>query len=96
VPLSLAILFLAGASMVAVFATFMTLVQTNVEEGMRGRVVSVYTLAFRGAMPLGNLTAGILAAAVTAPWVIAGNGLALILFGGGVLFRRGRGGVTSL
>ncbi len=96
IPLSLAILFLAGASMMAVFATFMTLVQTNVEEGMRGRVVSVYTLAFRGAMPLGNLTAGILAAAVTAPWVLAGNGLALILFGGGVLFRRGRGGVTSL
>ncbi len=96
VPLSLAILFLAGASMMAVFATFMTLVQTNVEEGMRGRVVSVYTLAFRGAMPLGNLTAGILAAAVTAPWVLAGNGLVLILFGGGVLFRRGRGGVTSL
>ena len=96
VPLSLAILFLGGASMMAVFATFMTLVQTNVEEGMRGRVVSVYSLAFRGAMPLGNLTAGILAAAVTAPWVLAGNGLALILFGGGVLFRRSRDGVTSL
>lgn len=95
-PLSFLLLFGAGAALVTVFATFMTLVQTNVEEGMRGRVVSVYSLAFRGAMPLGNLLAGILAAAVTAPWVLAGNGLALILFGGGILFRRRRDGVTSL
>jgi len=95
-PVSLALLFLAGASMVSVFATFMTLVQTNVEEGMRGRVVSVYSLAFRGAMPLGNLTAGALAAVVTAPWVLVGNGVALILFGGVVLLRGSRGGVTSL
>ncbi len=94
--LSLAILFLAGASMVTVFATFMTLVQTNVEEGMRGRVVSVYSLAFRGAMPLGNLAAGILAAAITAPWVLVGNGVALILFGGVVLLRRSQTGVMAL
>jgi len=95
-PVSLALLFLAGASMVSVFATFMTLVQTNVEEGMRGRVVSVYSLAFRGAMPLGNLTAGALAAVVTAPWVLVGNGVALILFGGWVLARRSPAGVKSL
>ncbi len=95
-PLSFVVLFLAGAAMVAVFATFMTLVQTNVEEAMRGRVVSVYTLAFRGAMPLGNLAAGSLAAVFTAPWVLAGNGVVLMLFCGGVLFRRSRVGVLSL
>ena len=95
-PLSLAILFLAGASMVSVFATFMTLVQTNVEEAMRGRVVSVYSLAFRGAMPLGNLVAGILAAVITAPWVLVGNGVVLILFGGIFLLRRSGTGVSSL
>ena len=94
--LSLAILFFAGAAMVSVFATFMTLVQTNVEESMRGRVVSVYSLAFRGAMPLGNLAAGILAAAITAPWVLVGNGVVLILFGGIVLLRRSRTGVTAI
>lgn len=93
---SYAVLFLAGAAMVTVFATFMTLVQTNVEEAMRGRVVSVYTLAFRGAMPIGNLAAGSLAALFTAPWVLLGNGLFLILFCGGVLLRRGREGVLSL
>lgn len=94
--LSFVVLFLAGAAMVAVFATFMTLVQTNVEEGMRGRVVSVYSLAFRGAMPLGNLTAGVLATVITAPWVLVGNGVILMLFGGGVLLRRSREGVLSL
>ena len=94
--LSFVVLFLAGAAMVAVFATFMTLVQTNVEEAMRGRVVSVYSLAFRGAMPLGNLTAGVLAAVITAPWVLVGNGVVLMLFCGGVLLRRSRVGVLSL
>jgi len=94
--LSYVVLFLAGAAMVTVFATFMTLVQTNVEEAMRGRVVSVYTLSFRGAMPLGNLAAGSLAAVVTAPWVLVGNGLFLALFCGGVLLRRSRTGVLSL
>lgn len=94
--LSFVILFLAGAAMVTVFATFMTLVQTNVEEAMRGRVVSVYSLAFRGAMPLGNLAAGVLAAVFTAPWVLVGNGVVLMLFCGGVLLRRSRVGVLSL
>ncbi len=94
--LSFVVLFLAGAAMVAVFATFMTLVQTNVEEGMRGRVVSVYSLAFRGAMPLGNLAAGVLAAVFTAPWVLVGNGVVLMLFCGGILLRRSRVGVLSL
>ncbi len=94
--LSYAVLFLAGAAMVAVFATFMTLVQTNVEEAMRGRVVSVYTLAFRGAMPLGNLAAGSLAAMITAPWVLVANGVVLLLFCGGMLLRGGRAGVLGL
>jgi predicted MFS family arabinose efflux permease len=53
--LSYALLGLAGASMMVVFAMFMTLVQANVEDRLRGRVVSVYSLAFRGAMPLASL-----------------------------------------
>ncbi|MGZ6988666.1 MAG: MFS transporter, partial [Thermoanaerobaculia bacterium] len=55
---SFALLFLAGAALMIVFAMFMTLVQTNVDDAMRGRVVSVYSLAFRGAMPLGKIVAG--------------------------------------
>jgi predicted MFS family arabinose efflux permease len=54
IVLSYAILFFAGAALMVVFAMFMTLVQSNVEDRLRGRVVSVYSLAFRGAMPLGK------------------------------------------
>jgi len=53
--LSYALLALAGASLMVVFAMFMTLIQANVEDRLRGRVVSVYSLAFRGAMPLASL-----------------------------------------
>jgi MFS family permease len=79
--LSYALLGLAGASLMVVFALFMTLVQANVENHLRGRVVSVYTLAFRGAMPLGNLVAGALAGAFSAPKVLVANGAVMVLMG---------------
>jgi predicted MFS family arabinose efflux permease len=94
--LSFALLFLAGAALMIVFAMFMTLVQTSVEDSMRGRVVSVYSLAFRGAMPLGSVVAGLLVGLMSAPWVLAGNGALLILVGGTVLLRGRSDGVTSL
>jgi MFS family permease len=96
VTLSYALLFLGGAALMIVFAMFMTLVQTNVDDSMRGRVVSVYSLAFRGAMPLGNLAAGFATTLMPAPWVLACNGLLLMAVGGTVLLRRSPGGVTNL
>jgi MFS family permease len=85
--LSYALLALAGASLMVVFAMFMTLVQANVDDRLRGRVVSVYSLAFRGAMPLGNLLAGLVAAVVTAPRVLIANGLVMVGVGAVVLLR---------
>lgn len=82
--LSYALLGLAGAALMVVFALFMTLVQSNVEDHLRGRVVSVYSLAFRGAMPLGNLVAGSLASVFTAPRVLIGNGIVMMLVGAAV------------
>ncbi|HLN58656.1 MAG TPA: hypothetical protein VK416_08840, partial [Thermoanaerobaculia bacterium] len=79
-----------------VFAMFMTLVQSNVEDRLRGRIVSVYSLAFRGAMPLGNLTAGFFAASLTAPRVLVLDGLVLVTVGTIVLLRHSEFGVTSL
>ena len=93
---SYALLFGAGAATVIVFAMFMTLVQQNADDAMRGRVVSVYSLAFRGAMPLGNLTAGFLATLMPAPWVLVGNGTLLILVGLTVLLQNNPEGVASL
>jgi predicted MFS family arabinose efflux permease len=94
--LSYALLFFAGAALMVVFAMFMTLVQSHVEDRMRGRVVSVYSLAFRGAIPIGNLIAGSLASVWSAPRVLVINGLILIGMGAWVLVRRSPAGVTSL
>ncbi len=94
--ISYPLLFLAGAALMIVFAMFMTLVQTNVDDAMRGRVVSVYSLAFRGAMPLGNLAAGFLVGVMPAPWVLAGNGALLLLVGATVFLRNHPEGVPKL
>jgi hypothetical protein len=53
-------LVLAGVSMMAAFASVSSLVQLITTDEMRGRVMSVYNVAFRGGMPLGNLLAGAL------------------------------------
>ena len=94
--LSYAILFVAGAALMVVFAMFMTLVQTNVEDHLRGRVVSVYSLAFRGAMPLGNLAAGFAASLSSAPAVLVADGLILLTLGSIVLLRHDPEGMAGL
>jgi predicted MFS family arabinose efflux permease len=94
--LSFGLLVAAGACLMVVFSSFMTLVQTAVGDSLRGRVVSIYSLAFRGGMPLGNLAAGTAAAAAGAPAVLVVCGLALLAAGGTVVARRRREGVASM
>ena len=60
-PLNCLCLFLCGMSLMTMFASMNSLVQLAVTEEMRGRVMSIFMLAFRGGMPLGNLTAGFFA-----------------------------------
>lgn len=78
-PFSYGMLLLVGASMMAVFATVTSLVQLNVNNEMRGRVMSVYNFAFRGGMPMGNLVSGWLVPVYTAPIVLGVNGFLLVL-----------------
>ncbi len=47
--------FLAGAALLIVFSLTASLVQLNVPDELRGRVMSIYLMAFRGGMPLGSL-----------------------------------------
>jgi predicted MFS family arabinose efflux permease len=54
---------------------------------MRGRIMSVYHTAFRGAMPLGNLAAGSLASRFGAPLVVSVNAVLLILIAGWYLLK---------
>jgi MFS family permease len=77
IAVSAVALFFSGASMMAVFASVNSLVQLIVTNEMRGRVMSVYNLAFRGGMMTGNLVAGWLVVLFSAPIVLAVNGAAL-------------------
>jgi MFS family permease len=77
--LSEVLLFLTGAALMVVFSTVTSLVQLIAPNEMRGRVMSIYMLAFRGGMPLGSLVSGFFATYVGAPMVIAVNGALLIV-----------------
>jgi predicted MFS family arabinose efflux permease len=79
-------LFLAGVSMIAVFALVSSLVQLVTSDEMRGRVMSVYNVAFRGGMPVGSIVVGAFVERLGAPPVIAVNGLVLLLIGCYFLF----------
>lgn len=57
-PLSQVIVFFAGVCIVGVVALYSSVVQLTTSDAMRGRVMSIFMLAFRGGMPLGNLIAG--------------------------------------
>jgi predicted MFS family arabinose efflux permease len=72
-------LFIAGASLLAVFALVNSLVQLITTNEMRGRVMSVYNFAFRGGMPMGNLLAGRLVDQFTVAPVLAVNGVLLMM-----------------
>ena len=80
--LSCVLLFLSGVSLIAVFTTISSLVQLITANEMRGRVMSVYNVAFRGGVPIGSLLTGWLVPMYSAPSVLALNGLMLVLLGG--------------
>jgi len=50
-----------GAGMMLQSACANTILQTVVDEGLRGRVMAFYSMAVLGAMPIGSLLSGILA-----------------------------------
>jgi MFS family permease len=72
--LSNLLLFLDGAALIMVFSLTASLVQLIVPDSLRGRVVSIYMVAFRGGMPLGSLWGGYAASLTSAPFVLAVNG----------------------
>jgi len=78
---SCVMLFFTGAAMMGVFSMVVSLVQLVVTNEMRGRVMSVYNLTFRGGMPIGNGISGQLVKMFTAPDVIAVNGVLLVCLG---------------
>jgi MFS family permease len=72
--LSHLLLFFDGAALLVVFSMTASLVQLIVPDHLRGRVMSIYMVAFRGGMPLGSLWGGYAASLTSAPYVLAVNG----------------------
>lgn len=84
--LSCILIFFAGAMLLAVFTSISSLVQMIAPDNMRGRVLSVYNVAFRGGMPVGSLVVGALVKEFTAPVVLTWNGVLLTILGFYFLF----------
>lgn len=84
-PLSLLFLAFGGLAQMMHTATTNTLLQLNVDDDKRGRVMSFYTVCLQGTMPIGSLVAGSLAGWFGGPWAIIIMGL--ICFSGALFFR---------
>jgi MFS family permease len=89
-----ALLFAGGVCTIIMASSLTSLAQLIAPDDMRGRVMSVYMVAFRGGMPLGNLAAGSIATAFSAPVALTLNGALLICVA--VFFLTRGGGVREL
>jgi predicted MFS family arabinose efflux permease len=90
IALSCVLLFFSGAVLMCAFAMISSLVQLITPNDMRGRVMSVYNVAFRGGMPFGSVTTGYFVPIFTAPSVLSVNGLLLLGIGLYFLFVQRR------
>ena len=77
-PISCILIFLAGTAVMASASLMLSLVQLIVVDSMRGRVMSVYNLAFRAGIPLGALILGKLIPILGISIAIAGFGFCLV------------------
>jgi MFS family permease len=82
-PLSMMVLIGTGAAIIMVFNLANALIQTLVEDRLRGRVMSIYSLTFFGFMPVGSLWIGLSSEKFGEPSAVIIN--AAVLFAASVL-----------
>lgn len=82
--LSLACLVLGGFGMITTLAASNTVLQTLVDDSKRGRIMSLYAMAFMGMTPFGNLMAGTMGDLIGVPHTIMAGGVACVA--GGIFF----------
>jgi len=82
--LSMVILVFTGFGMMIEITASNTLLQTISDDDKRGRVMSFYTLAFMGTVPLGNLLSGSLSDLVGVPNTLLYGGICCII--GAIIF----------
>jgi MFS family permease len=85
---SLAALPLVGAGMMLQSSAANTILQTVVDEQLRGRVMAFFAVAVLGTQPIGSLAAGILADRIGAPRTILIGAVACIAAGAWFAYRR--------
>ena len=86
-PVSLIAAFLAGGCIVTFVSLYSSLVQLITTDAMRGRVMSIFMLAFRGGMPIGNLIAGWVAQRWSIGIALSVNGAVLAVVALGFIIR---------
>jgi MFS family permease len=69
------VLAIAGCGFMIHLAATNTILQTIVEERLRGRVMSFYTMAFFGTVPIGSLLGGLIADRYGAPRTVLISGI---------------------
>lgn len=77
-PLSCVLMFLIGTALMASASFMLSLAQLITTDAMRGRVMSVYSLAFRAGIPLGALALGKLIPYFGVTKALSGTGIALL------------------
>lgn len=85
VVLSLFFIAIIGLAQMMHTACTNTLLQLNVDDDKRGRVMSFYTVCLQGTMPFGSLLGGALAGIAGGPWAVAAMGAICLL---GIIFLR--------
>lgn len=83
--LSLVMVFVAGLGMMVQMSASNTLLQTVVDENKRGRVMSMFAMAYTGMVPLGSLAAGYFTDRFGAGAVLEWGGVCCALAGGAYL-----------
>jgi MFS family permease len=87
VLVALVILTVLGLAMITTTALSNMLLQTLVPDGLRGRVVSVYTFSFVGMAPIGAFLGGAAAERFGVAATLGVGGLLTIAAAGGLLLR---------
>jgi MFS family permease len=77
-PASFLALFGAGWGFMVIINLSNTLVQINVTDELRGRVMGIFTLTFFGLLPIGSLINGVIADQIGAPLTVQINAVILL------------------
>jgi len=89
-PIALLLSALLGFGFMGQFTLINTLLQTQIVDEMRGRVMSLYTLTFFGLTPFGNLAVGALSEVWGISVTLSASALLMVVFAMVILYRMPR------